>query len=322
MQITPSNLQAMFTAYDVRFQQAYKALTPWWSQVASQAPSSAAQNTYAWMAKIPTLRKWLGERQIQNVAAYSYTVVNDDYELTMELDRNVIEDDQYGLYNPVIDEMGWQTKKWPDFLIQELLMAGDGNLAGTSMSAAATLCYDGLSFFNAAHPTDSKNTAISPSTQSNYFTGTALTPDNYMKVRSAMMQFKGEDGKPLGVIPDTLIVPPQLEYMGRSILNSDMISFGTVQGVAVVGPQTNVIKGTADLLVVPELGLRPTEWYLISTKRAIKPFLFQQRAAPEFVYFNQPNSEAVFHRRKFVYGVRARGAAGYSVPFLAAKALA
>jgi phage major head subunit gpT-like protein len=54
---------------------------------------------------------------------------------------------------------------------------------------------------------------------------------------------KGDYGRPLGIKPTHLIVPPTLESAGRKILNSEL---GT-------GGETNEWKGTAELAVVPWL---------------------------------------------------------------------
>ena len=51
------------------------------------------------MGKVPRLREWIGDRQIHNLAAHSWTIVNKDWEATIEVDRNDIEDDRLGLYN-------------------------------------------------------------------------------------------------------------------------------------------------------------------------------------------------------------------------------
>lgn len=309
MQITPAALAGMFTTFDVRFQQAYAALTPWWQKIASEVPSKSEQNTYGWMAKIPTLRKWIGERQLQSLASYAYTLVNDNYELTIEVDRNKIEDDTYGLYAPHVDEMGWQSKKWPDYMAVDVLQA-----------AVSTACFDGQNFFDASHPISKYAPALG--TYSNNFTATALNYDNYRSVRASMLSYKGEDGKPLAIEPDLLVCPPQLEGIGRAILHADFVAPQTYGGVTNVGSQQNLLKGTADLLVIPELAGEATTWYLLSTKRPIKPLVFQLRMNPEFVYMNRPDDINVFMQRKFMFGVQARGAVGFTLPFLAARAIA
>ncbi len=131
-----------------------------------------------------------------------------------------------------------------------------------------------------------------------------------------MMSYVGEDGKPLYVVPKLLVVPPQLEQMARLVLYADMIpnSAGTA-------PQTNIYKGSADLLVVPQLSNQPTSWYLLDISRPIRPFVFQLREAPQFTYLNNPNDLNVFQRREYLFGVHARGNAGYALWFLGAKAV-
>ena len=45
------------------------------------------------------MREWIGDREIQNLSASDYTIKNKDYELTVGVDRNDIEDDTLGIYN-------------------------------------------------------------------------------------------------------------------------------------------------------------------------------------------------------------------------------
>lgn len=53
-------------------------------------------------------------------------------------------------------------------------------------------------------------------------------------------------------------------------------------------------------------------WYLLCTKRTLKPFIYQDRAKPELIIKDNPEtSDDVFNRDEFRYGTRARGAAGF-----------
>lgn len=78
-----------------------------------------------------------------------------------------------------------------------------------------------------------------------YAWGSKQTLDaaHYATARAALMGMKGDYGRPLGIIPNLLIVPPTLESAGRKIVNSELGS----------GGETNEWKGTAELLVVPWL---------------------------------------------------------------------
>jgi phage major head subunit gpT-like protein len=48
-----------------------------------------------------------------------------------------------------------------------------------------------------------------------------LTAANYAAARAAMKAFKGDGGRPLGIRPSTLLVPPSLEQAGRKLLVKD-----------------------------------------------------------------------------------------------------
>lgn len=70
-----------------------------------------------------------------------------------------------------------------------------------------------------------------------------LNAANYAVARAALASMKGDYGRPIGIMPDLLVVPPSLEGAARKILNSENAS----------GGETNEWKGTAELLVVPWL---------------------------------------------------------------------
>ena len=70
-----------------------------------------------------------------------------------------------------------------------------------------------------------------------------LNAANYGSARAALSGMKGDHGRPLGLMPNLLVVPPSLESAARKILNSEYAA----------GGETNEWKGTAELLVVPWL---------------------------------------------------------------------
>ncbi len=310
MQITPPALDAIFYNFSLIFQNALARRAPWSAPIATQVPSTTRENRYPWMARIPRLHEWIGDRVINNVAARSTSITNKDYELTIGVDRNDVEDDNLGVYSPLIAQMGEQAALWPDDLIKALLQAG-----------VSTLCWDGQYFFDTDHPT--KLGDSSSGVYVNSFTSKALSAANYAYVRQQMMQYQDEDGQSLAIMPNLLIVPPQLEDEGRTILNADFIapSVGVGTNVGSI-MQSNILKGSAELLVVPELAGEGTVWYLADTTKPLKPLIFQLRKSPAFVSKTEPNSENVFHRKEFLYGVDARGNAGYGLPQLMARAIA
>jgi phage major head subunit gpT-like protein len=70
-----------------------------------------------------------------------------------------------------------------------------------------------------------------------------LNAANYAIARAALSGMKGDHGRPLGIMPNLLVVPPSQESAARKLLNSE---YGA-------GGETNEWKGTAELLIVPWL---------------------------------------------------------------------
>ena len=70
-----------------------------------------------------------------------------------------------------------------------------------------------------------------------------LNAANYALARAAIMTLKGDHGRPLGLVPDLLLVGGSNESAGRKIVNSE-------NGA---GGETNEWQGTARLQVSPWL---------------------------------------------------------------------
>ncbi|QEA14271.1 Mu-like prophage major head subunit gpT family protein [Comamonas flocculans] len=141
MQINHSNLAILNQAFSGAFRGALAQAAPMWSQAATLVPSTTAETKYAWLGQITRFREWIGERQIQNLVLHDYAIKNKTFENTVAVGREEIEDDQYGVYTPVIQQLGQDAALHPDELVFGLLNAG-----------FSTPCYDGQYFFDTDHP--------------------------------------------------------------------------------------------------------------------------------------------------------------------------
>jgi phage major head subunit gpT-like protein len=300
MLINQPTLEAINKGFSRRFQDAFTGQKPMYPMICTEIPSAAKEEVHGFLDRIPKAREWLGERVINNLAAREFAIKNRHFENTFAVDRDDIEDDRIGIYNPSLDMLGQDAAMYPDDLILALLEAG-----------TTGLCYDGQYFFDTDHPKNIDDATAG--TQANLFTTTALNATNYGAKRAAMRKLVGADGRPLGVNPTHLIVPPALEETARLILNGDF-----VPNAAGTASETNVWKGTANLVVWDRLTSDST-WYLVDQSKPIRPFIFQNRKPPEFTYLTQPTADNVFMQKKFLYGYDARGNAGYALWFLAIR---
>ena len=230
---------------------------------------------------MPGMREWIGEREIQALAAYDYLIKNKKFEMTIGVPRDDIEDDKYGVYTPLFSNMGEAAALHPDELV-----------FGAMMEGFTAKCYDGLSFFNEAHK-------VGKETYSNR-SNKKLSRESYMEARAAIMSIKGDKGKSLKLVPDLLVVSPALEEAAKLILEADQID-GT----------TNVLKGTAKLHVEPALAEHKDYWFLLCTNRFLKPFIYQLRKKIKFVSLTKETDENVFMLDEFLYGADGRSNAGY-----------
>lgn len=296
MIINQTNLRTLFTGFKTAFQQGLGQAATQHERVAMVVPSSTGVEDYGWLGQVPGFREWLGDRVVQNVMTHSYSIRNRDFELTIGVGRNAIEDDQYGVYSPLFQEMGRATAAHPSELVFDLLKRG-----------FTEPCYDGQYMFDTDHPviqadgsvasvanTDGgsgtpwflmdASRAVKPiilqnrkvdnfvsmtsETDENVFSRKefvygvdnrrnvgfglwqlawgskqTLDKDAYAAARGALQSLKGDHGRPLGIMPNLLVVPPTLEGAALEIVNSERDAAGA----------TNVWKGTAQVLVSPWL---------------------------------------------------------------------
>lgn len=314
MLINRPNLDFLFQQWDARYQTAYEQAQIYYPFYATEMPSGTDRNVHSWLAQQAGLHKWKGPRQIDNAVARDYELKNDDFEKTIGLDANKVKDDQYGVFGPVVDDLGVQAKYWPDDVMTTVIEAG-----------TTEECFDGQPFFDTDHPVDLDDST--KGTYSNNLIGANydLSADPlkaYRLARAAGMKFVGEGGRSLNVTFDTLMVPPDLETFGLQIANAQLTAqaIKNVAGNETVAAATvtNVYQGAVTVIVNPRLQDQ-TAAYLMVTKRPIKPFIWQLRQAPNLVALNNPTDYNVFFNKKFLYGVDARGAGGYSFPWMCVR---
>ncbi len=281
MMITPQNLRGIYVGFNTIFNKALGDYKPLYPEIATVTPSTTDTETYAWLGDIPGMREWIGEREIQNLTASEYTIKNKSYEATIGIDRDVIEDDRIRLWSSNISALAQNAAKNPDKLIFRLLAEG-----------FTSKCFDGKPFFSDAHKTGGR-------TVSN-MSHAKLSLDAYIAARASMMSLTNSKGEPLALVPDKLVVPPALEKEARDILVADFIN-GT----------KNTMQGTAKPLVAPQLAGHDSAWFLLCTTQPVKPLIYQERKKPKFVSKTNETDDNVFMSKQFLYGVDARGNAGY-----------
>lgn len=294
MIVNKQALEGIYFNLKTTFNKAFDAAPSTWEQIAMKVTSTSGENRYKWMDRFPRMRRWVGDKVVKQLKGHGYTIVNDDWEATIEVDRNDIEDDNLGVVGPETQMAGHSAKQLPDEIVYDLVSAG-----------FTELCYDGQPFFDTDHPVgDGKGGTVSVSNKGTAVLSIATlaaAQASYGAARTAMRKFKDDEGRPLGVRPNILLVPPALEDTGRALLTVDRLEDG----------KPNPYKGTAELVVGDWL-TSDTAWFLIDKTKPVAPFIYQERKAPVFVAMTDINAPDVFSRRKFKFGAEARASGGYA----------
>ncbi|HFK9525130.1 TPA: Mu-like prophage major head subunit gpT family protein [Citrobacter farmeri] len=291
MLINVKNVRQVFINLKASFQKAFDQNPSDWKKIAMVVPSTGKQNDYSWLGRFPKMRKWIGDKVVKALSAFNYSLVNDDFEATVEVERNELEDDQLLGLATQAAEAGQSAAELPADLVFALLNKG------------FTLpCYDGQPFFDTDHPvgTDNPHSVSNKGTKKLKVGSLAEAKASYGAARTAMRTFKDDEGASLKIRPTILVVPPMLEDDANYLMTAEKFPDGT----------PNPYRNTAEVLVAPEL-TSDTAWFLLDTTRQVKPLIYQERKKPVFVEQTDYNAENVFMRKKFLFGAEARAAAGY-----------
>ncbi|TNL09041.1 head protein [Kosakonia cowanii] len=286
--INKANLSVLFLNLKKSFQGGLTLGKPQWQRVATRIPSTGAANYYAWLEMFPKMREWIGEKQLTKLLKQDFIVPNKDFEATVVVKRNHIKDDQLGIYGIQAAGAGESAAMWPHEIVFELLTKGFTEKA-----------YDGQPFFSDKHVIGDKtysNMGKAPLSVASQ----AEAKASFGAARTSMKKLKDRHDRPLNITPDVLVVPPALEDVARTLMTAERLEDG----------KPNLYKGYAEVLVIQDLKT-DTEWYLLDTTKVLKPLIFQERESPDFVSQTNMDSDDVFMRAEYKYGVESRGAAAF-----------
>lgn len=179
MIINQTNLANIYTTLSAVFNAAFQgAPEAWWRQLAMMVPSTGYSIDYKFLLDFPGMREWIGDRVIKSLEGKRWEVVNKDWEATIGVKKNHIEDDQLGLYNPIVAALGEEAAFHPNELFAGLIAGG-----------GAGLCFDGQFFFDIDHP-------VGDGTDSNYDAG-ASTAWYLLDVRRQIKPFIFQSRQPV-----------------------------------------------------------------------------------------------------------------------------
>lgn len=282
-EMSAATLIATQKSFRALFLQSFDGALALWEKRAMTIPSSHHSEVHNWLGRVAAMREWIDVKAADQLRGFDFTIKNKDWENTIEVDRNDIEDDMLGLYRPRIQDLGMRAKQHPDSLLSLRRREGE-----------TVLCYDGQYFYDTDHAEGSSGT------QSNKLTGTGVTAvkvrADLFAAKAAFFKFKDDRGEPF------------IQSMG----NEDVVAVIPADLLAVFDELNNPAPGSTvpKTPITYEVDPRLTDvnnWYVDYIGFPVKPFVHQERKAVNFVALDDPNAtESVFMRKKLYYGVEGR----------------
>jgi phage major head subunit gpT-like protein len=264
-------------------------------------------NREIWLDNVPKMRLWEGDKVLSMLRAESLSIVTRPHEASIMVPKGDILNDELGLYQDRINNLGDSYNWHLDEMFIGMLIAG---LQGTALGTT----YDGQNLIDTDHTYLGNGTGA---TYSNKVTG-ALSATTYNQAWDLFLKMKDENGLPIG--PGgrraTLLVGPSNRQVARTILQQEQVIGGTA---------TNLDKGTADLEVSPwitagatynvfgqTITLTGLEWFLIL--EGSTAIMIQIKRDVEFLAVDKGDDEFTFRTGKLLYGIESEDGAAYGMP--------
>jgi len=165
--------------------------------------------------------------------------------------------------------------------------------SGTNRMGASMAGADGVGLLSTAHPYSPRNTNT---TQANEGT-LALNIDNLDTTRQAMRNFTDDKGNLLGISPDLLLVPPELERTATQMLSERAIyEPGSAQY------DVNMFSGRLRPIVWDRL-TDSNAWFMIDSTLMKSHLIWQWRIRPEFSQAEDFDGLTAKYRGYMRYGI-------------------
>lgn len=336
--LTPSWMMDLETNMRVITAQEYQRLNSnvWWNRIAKRIESTSRKERLLWLldtARIQVTGRNGGNLEFEDIVATTTEIESENAAAGLKLKKEQLEDtDGNGvdLAAHWSRQMGAQGAYWPQKLVAKALLS---NPTG----------YDGVSFFNTAHPVNPFDAAAG--TYSNVFTGSAsgiypgalpihnVTVDvavqNIAKAIAYVASLKmpnGEDPRFLRLA--AIFVPPALTARAQQITNAKYIAQAAATGGG-SGDVEAVVRnfGLGQPVECPELSSAftngsDTDYYLAMEEITTNPlgaFNYIDREPFSVVYHGPMTSAELARSRVFQWTTEGRNKVAPGHPFLLFK---
>jgi phage major head subunit gpT-like protein len=267
------------------------------ADIGTEIQSTGPAEDYRWLQEMPEFDKWIGDLNAADLAEYRFAITNEPFAAAVGVNVDELDDDRDGVILQRIRAMaGGERRKWGK-LLHDLLLAGTSGLA-----------FDGVAFFSDVSGVRVNDNLLA-GTISAASPTVAQAAADVSTVRKAMLGFKDSRGEIVGIVPDTWVIPANLENVFMTLMTST--SDPTSNNAGTKNPYGQYIQR-----VIVDPGLTDAnDFYALATKYSVGPFVKQMRSGVE-TFIDETGR---YKNGRLTFGAKFRGNVGYGLPIMACK---
>ena len=265
--------------------------------------SDQESETYKWLGMAPAMREWVGGRAAKGFRDNGITIVNKNFEATLEVLVDEIRRDKTGQVMVRVRELAQRTNAHWAKLLSELIIAGE-----------STACYDGQYFFDTDH-SEGDSGSQSNDITNDITTTTAPTAgemeSSILKAIEAIMGFKDDQGEPLNESARAFTVMVPVPYMSSAAaaIGSEIIVDASTSRTNRILTMGSLGGFQVSLAVNPRLTWT-TKLAVFRTDAETRALIRQEEEGVTVSAIAE-GSELEFREKRHHYGVKAIRNVGY-----------
>lgn len=269
-----------------------------WPEHVTRVPSTTQIEPFVWSGAVPKPRKMEDGRRVQGLRQFTYNIENNEYELTVLIDRKTFEDQQIGTVQRRVSELSEAWGPFKDEIVAEMLEAG----------ASTGLAYDGTAFFDDTR-TEGDSGAIDNNTTSVAAAADAVpTSAEFLAAMNAIMVLMGGYADDQGRKGTQMTAMRQLRVIGELALNRPILE--AIKATQISATDNVFGQGLAEWDPNPYLtagSVTRTMYVHAIGAPSFRGLIYQERTPLEIVTFSDPqelvrnNGLLIALRQRFVF---------------------
>jgi phage major head subunit gpT-like protein len=233
--------------------------TPAYAPIASMLPMTAKSIDLVDLGGAPMPLRNRGRMQVQDFIEKKLTVTPLDWDITVFISHNAVQDDQTGELDRKVRSAGDNFQR---HIAQQAFQALNDGDATTNFGA----CYDGKAFY----ANDHADKGAAYTTGQDNLDGNTLSLANFGTTYLKALKTKDDQGNFVQANYDLLVVSPELATLAWQIC--------TVRGGSETSANGNPYAGNVRYIVAPQFDA--AAWVVVASNENTKPIIIAMREQP------------------------------------------